>query len=86
MREGGSGGMKQEHDQLMRVTVLLENRDGDRVCLNCKHLFAVIQAEDSFPGADTNYCPHCGARVLSVIEVGCFEDLSAASAGAGPSW
>lgn len=21
------------------------------------------------------YCPHCGAKVLSVVEVGCFEDV-----------
>lgn len=67
--------MKQEHAPLMKVTALLENRDGDHVCLNCKHLFAVIQAEDTFPGAETNYCPHCGAKVLGVVEVGCFDDV-----------
>ena len=67
--------MKQQHAQLMNATVLFENRDGDYVCLNCKRLFAVIQAEYTFLGAETNYCPHCGAKVLSVVEVGCFEDV-----------
>lgn len=69
--------MRKDATPLLKVTVLLESRDGDHVCLNCKRLFAVIQAESIFPGADTNFCPHCGAKVLGTADVGDFSDVKA---------
>lgn len=58
-----------EQEPLLTVTVLLTNSDGDCLCMNCKRTFGVIWTDASFPGADDNYCPHCGAKVLEVSEL-----------------
>lgn len=53
-------------DTKIKLTVLLEDSEGDHLCIACAHQFGIIRTSNQIEGADANYCPHCGAKVIHI--------------------
>ncbi len=54
----------------LKITALIEDGEGDCLCMACKRSFGIIRTSQIAEGAGNNYCPHCGAKVVHVHELG----------------
>lgn len=49
----------------LKVTAVIEDGEGDSLCMSCKHVFGIVNCTGlSDIGAEANFCPHCGASIV----------------------
>lgn len=68
----------------LKLTAVIEDGEGDMLCMSCKRVFGVVNCSTMQDiGAEANYCPHCGARIVHVhiLEYGRYLDDVAEAVG-----
>lgn len=51
-------------DENKMVTCMVEDSEGDMLCIYCKRAFGLIGTTNKVKIADANFCPHCGLRIV----------------------